>query len=179
MDDPGRLLGPASRDAAAALAGSVGARAAGPLWPVWPAGLAETAGVAGVAGAAYGEGCAAGVPDDKVCCQRIAGAAAMAGVAANHTPADTRPTLKARFKRVECFCIGMNRNPVWYYNIVAHPDILIMVDGEEKAYRARRVSDEEKRDLWPHLLSMYPDFDEYQARTDRNIPVFSCQPLAG
>ena len=66
MDDPGRLLGPASRDAAAALAGSVGARAAGPLWPVWPAGLAETAGVAGVAGAAYGEGCAAGVPDDKV-----------------------------------------------------------------------------------------------------------------
>jgi F420H(2)-dependent quinone reductase len=72
---------------------------------------------------------------------------------------------------------GMNVNPVWYYNIVAHPDIWIMVDGKEKAYRARQVSDEEKRDLWPYLLSMYPDFDEYQARTDRNIPVFSCQPL--
>ena len=74
---------------------------------------------------------------------------------------------------------GMNSNPVWYYNIAAHPEIRIMVGGEEKAYRARQVSEDEKRDLWPHLVSMYPDFDEYQARTDRNIPVFSCQPLAG
>ena len=74
---------------------------------------------------------------------------------------------------------GMEKNPVWYHNIVAHPEIKIMVDGEEKAYRARQVSDEEKAGLWPHLLSMYPDFDEYQARTDRNIPVFSCQPLSG
>lgn len=72
---------------------------------------------------------------------------------------------------------GMNSNPVWYHNIVAHPDIQIMVGGEEKAYRARRVSDEEKAALWPHLLSLYPDFDEYQARTDRNIPVFTCEPV--
>ena len=70
---------------------------------------------------------------------------------------------------------GMYKNPVWYHNIVANPELLIMVDGEEKAYRARQVSDEEKAALWPHLLSLYPDFDEYQARTDRNIPVFSCE----
>ncbi len=73
---------------------------------------------------------------------------------------------------------GMPKNPVWYYNIVAHPEIKIMVDGEEKTYIARRVSDEEKAELWPHLLSLYPDFDEYQARTDRNIPVFSCEPVS-
>ena len=36
---------------------------------------------------------------------------------------------------------------------------------------------EHLRSLWPHLLSLYPDFDEYQARTDRNIPVFLCDPL--
>jgi len=72
---------------------------------------------------------------------------------------------------------GMPKNPVWYYNIKAHPDIEIMVGGEEKRYRARQVSDDEKAALWPHLLSLYPDFDEYQARTDRNIPVFSCEPL--
>jgi len=71
---------------------------------------------------------------------------------------------------------GMPKNPVWYYNIKAHPDIEIMVGGEEKRYRARQVSDDEKAALWPHLLSLYPDFDEYQARTDRNIPVFSCEP---
>jgi F420H(2)-dependent quinone reductase len=74
---------------------------------------------------------------------------------------------------------GMEKNPVWYRNIVAHPDIQIMVDGAERAYRARQVSDEDKARLWPHLLTLYPDFDEYQARTDRNIPVFSCEPLPG
>lgn len=72
---------------------------------------------------------------------------------------------------------GMPSHPAWYHNVVAHPDIQIMVDGEEKDYRARRVSDEEKAQLWPHLLSLYPDFDEYQARTERNIPVFCCEPV--
>jgi|TARA_R110002072_G_scaffold10522_10_gene48862 deazaflavin-dependent oxidoreductase (nitroreductase family) len=73
---------------------------------------------------------------------------------------------------------GMDKSPVWYHNIVAHPEIQIMADGEEKTYIARQVDDEEKATLWPNLLSMYPDFDEYQARTDRNIPVFSCRPEA-
>ncbi len=69
---------------------------------------------------------------------------------------------------------GMDKMPAWYYNITAHPEVKIMVDGAEKSYIARRVSDEEKAALWPHLCSLYPDFDEYQARTDRNIPVFEC-----
>jgi len=72
---------------------------------------------------------------------------------------------------------GMPVNPVWYYNVVANPEVKIMVGGEEKTYRARQVDDEEKASLWPHLLSLYPDFDEYQARTDRNIPVFYCEPV--
>jgi len=72
---------------------------------------------------------------------------------------------------------GMPKNPVWYYNIKAHPEIQIMADGQEKTYRARQVDDEEKAALWPVLLDVYPDFDEYQARTDRNIPVFSCEPI--
>ena len=73
---------------------------------------------------------------------------------------------------------GMDKMPAWYYNINAHPEIQVMVDGAEKTYLARRVSDEEKAELWPHLCSLYPDFDEYQARTDRNIPVFSCSPVS-
>lgn len=71
---------------------------------------------------------------------------------------------------------GMETNPVWYYNIKAYPDIDIMVGGLRQEMVARQASDEEKRELWPHLLSLYPDFDEYQARTDRNIPVFICTP---
>lgn len=72
---------------------------------------------------------------------------------------------------------GMPKNPVWYYNIVAHPEIKIMAAGEEKTYLARQVDDKEKAELWPHLVSLYADFDEYQARTDRNIPVFVCEPV--
>ena len=69
---------------------------------------------------------------------------------------------------------GMDIHPVWYHNIRANPDIDIMIGGVTTNMKARQVSDDEKRDLWPHLLSLYPDFDEYQARTDRNIPVFEC-----
>jgi deazaflavin-dependent oxidoreductase (nitroreductase family) len=71
---------------------------------------------------------------------------------------------------------GMERNPVWYYNIVAEPKIRVMVGGKVADMTARQVDAEEKAALWPHLLSLYPDFDEYQARTDRDIPVFRCTP---
>ncbi|MCB1615144.1 MAG: nitroreductase family deazaflavin-dependent oxidoreductase, partial [Pseudomonadales bacterium] len=72
---------------------------------------------------------------------------------------------------------GLEKNPVWYYNIKANPNISIMVGGHTEKYRARQISEEEKAGLWPHILSLYPDFDEYQARTDRDIPVFLCDPV--
>jgi len=72
---------------------------------------------------------------------------------------------------------GLDKHPVWYYNVKANPGIDIMVaGGEKKNYVARQVSEAEKAELWPHILSIYPDFDEYQARTDREIPVFLCSP---
>ena len=70
---------------------------------------------------------------------------------------------------------GMDKMPAWFYNVRANPEVKIQFGAEEASYTARRVSDEEKAELWPHLCSLYPDFDEYQARTDRNIPVFSCE----
>ena len=72
---------------------------------------------------------------------------------------------------------GMDKMPAWYFNVKANPEVVIQFGAEEKTYKARRVSDEEKAELWPHLCSLYPDFDDYQARTDRNIPVFSCEPV--
>ncbi len=72
---------------------------------------------------------------------------------------------------------GMDKSPFWFYNVSANPEVEIFFAGTTRRMRARRVSDEEKAALWPHLLSLYPDFDEYQARTDRNIPVFLCDPL--
>jgi deazaflavin-dependent oxidoreductase (nitroreductase family) len=71
---------------------------------------------------------------------------------------------------------GMENHPLWYFNICANPQIDIMVGGDTQSYLAELASPEQKRELWPHLLSMYPDSDSYQARTDRDIPVFICEP---
>lgn len=71
---------------------------------------------------------------------------------------------------------GMDTHPVWYHNVKANPEVDVLFNGQTRDLVSRQVSDDEKRDLWPHLLSLYPDFDEYQARTDRNIPVFICEP---
>jgi deazaflavin-dependent oxidoreductase (nitroreductase family) len=72
---------------------------------------------------------------------------------------------------------GISKNPVWYYNLKANPDVTITVDGVTRAYRAREVGPEEKASLWPIVVDAYPPYDEYQARTDRDIPVFVCDPV--
>lgn len=72
---------------------------------------------------------------------------------------------------------GISKNPVWYYNLKANPDITITADRVTRAYRAREVAPEEKARLWPIIVEAYPPYDEYQARTDRNIPVFVCDPV--
>lgn len=72
---------------------------------------------------------------------------------------------------------GISKNPVWYYNLKATPEITIRADGVSRAYRTREVSPEEKASLWPVIVDAYPPYDAYQARTDRDIPVFVCDPL--
>jgi deazaflavin-dependent oxidoreductase (nitroreductase family) len=60
--------------------------------------------------------------------------------------------------------------------VVAHPDIDVTVKGKTLALRARRASAEEKAAVWPVCVEHYPDYDLYQRRTDRDIPVFICEP---
>jgi deazaflavin-dependent oxidoreductase (nitroreductase family) len=66
---------------------------------------------------------------------------------------------------------GMSKHPVWYLNLRANPDVTLQIGATVRSMTARRVSDEEKAALWPRLTAMYPDFDDYQGRTTRNIPV--------
>lgn len=66
---------------------------------------------------------------------------------------------------------GFSHHPAWYLNLVAHPEAEIEIGSERIAVRARCASAEEKRVLWPKLVAMYRDFDDYQARTEREIPV--------
>jgi deazaflavin-dependent oxidoreductase (nitroreductase family) len=72
---------------------------------------------------------------------------------------------------------GISKNPLWYYNLKATPDMTIAVDGVSGADRAREVGPDEKAKLWPVIVDAYPPYDEYQARTDRDIPVFVCDPV--
>ena len=71
---------------------------------------------------------------------------------------------------------GAPHSPVWYKNLVANPDIEVQVRSRKMKLRARQVDDEEKARVWPTCCEHYPAFEDYQARTDRNIPVFVCEP---
>ena len=73
---------------------------------------------------------------------------------------------------------GGPKHPAWYYNPVAHPAIEITLRGEQKQLVARRASAEEKAAVWPLCCAHYKDFDLYQRRTARDIPVFICEPAA-
>jgi deazaflavin-dependent oxidoreductase (nitroreductase family) len=66
---------------------------------------------------------------------------------------------------------GFSTHPLWYRNVAANPHVEVELTGERRKMLARSASDEEKRALWPRLVAMYRDFDDYQARTDRDIPV--------
>jgi deazaflavin-dependent oxidoreductase (nitroreductase family) len=72
---------------------------------------------------------------------------------------------------------GLDRDPVWVRSVQAHPDVVVTANGRRRKMRARQLNADEKRDVWPHLCSIYPPYDEYQARTDRDIPVFRCEPV--
>ncbi len=71
---------------------------------------------------------------------------------------------------------GMSRHPLWYRNLEAHPEVEVEIGREKTKMVARSATDQEKAALWPKLLEMYRDYADYQARTDRNIPVIILSP---
>ena len=71
---------------------------------------------------------------------------------------------------------GMSKHPLWYLNLQANPEATVEIGRRRLSRRARRVTDEEKAELWPRLLEIYRDYGDYQARTSRNIPVVALSP---
>ena len=71
---------------------------------------------------------------------------------------------------------GMSKSPAWYHNMRANPGVEVQLGTNTRRMRARRASDAEKAALWPRLVAMYRDYDDYQARTTRNIPVMILSP---
>jgi F420H(2)-dependent quinone reductase len=67
---------------------------------------------------------------------------------------------------------GAPQHPDWYRNLVEHP-LVELQDGASKAdYTAREVSGEERADWWRRAVEVWPDYDGYQTKTERQIPVF-------
>ena len=71
---------------------------------------------------------------------------------------------------------GDDRDPDWYRNLVAQPDIQLTVGGETSKFTARIASDDEKAEMWPRIVDAYKGYGQYQERTERNIPVVVCEP---
>jgi F420H(2)-dependent quinone reductase len=68
---------------------------------------------------------------------------------------------------------GAPNHPVWYYNLVANPGAVSIQDGPEPfEVEVRQLSADEKATWWTRAVSAYPPYADYQASTDREIPVF-------
>ena len=73
---------------------------------------------------------------------------------------------------------GRPRNPVWVYNIRTNPDVEIRDKTEIFKMRVREITeDPERQRLWDASAAAYPPYNEYQAKTDRKIPVFIAEPI--
>ena len=72
---------------------------------------------------------------------------------------------------------GAPKHPVWYHNIVANPRVELQDGPVSKDYDAREVFGDEKALWWERAVAAWPDYAEYQKKTDRQIPVFVLTPV--
>ena len=66
---------------------------------------------------------------------------------------------------------GAPAHPAWYLNLVEHPEVTVQVWGDRFKARARDATPEEKPELWKIMTAAWPAYDDYQRKTDREIPV--------
>ena len=71
---------------------------------------------------------------------------------------------------------GAPSHPVWYHNVDAHPRVELQDGADKRDYDARELTGAERAEWWARATAVWPDYDAYQARTDRVIPVFLLEP---
>jgi deazaflavin-dependent oxidoreductase (nitroreductase family) len=72
---------------------------------------------------------------------------------------------------------GHERNPAWFHNLKAHPDVRVELHGEVRPVSARVAEGEERERIWRKAASVWPDYDRYQQRAPhREIPVVVLEP---
>jgi deazaflavin-dependent oxidoreductase (nitroreductase family) len=71
---------------------------------------------------------------------------------------------------------GRPEHPMWYLNLLAHPDVVVQVGSRRRPMHARVADPDERAQLWPRLVDLYADYASYQSWTERIIPVVVLDP---
>jgi deazaflavin-dependent oxidoreductase (nitroreductase family) len=71
---------------------------------------------------------------------------------------------------------GAPNNPAWYHNLRVHPRVQVQDGTTAHEMLAREVTGDEKAAWWRYAAEVFPNYDEYQSKTDREIPVFVLEP---
>ena len=71
---------------------------------------------------------------------------------------------------------GAAENPVWYHNLKKNPHVELQDGPTKRDYTAREVTGAEKATWWERAVGVWPDYDRYQSKTTRTIPVFVLDP---
>ena len=93
-----------------------------------------------------------------------------------------RKTALMRVEQDGCYAVvasmgGAPRNPVWYYNLVRNPHVELQDGAAKRDYTARELQGDEKAMWWERAVETWPDYANYRAKTDRQIPVFVLEPM--
>ena len=72
---------------------------------------------------------------------------------------------------------GAATHPAWYLNLRANPDATVEIGDREVQVEAGVADPEEKARLWEKMVEMYPTYDDYQRKTEREIPLLVLRPV--
>ena len=73
---------------------------------------------------------------------------------------------------------GAPSHPAWYLNLKGNPEATVEIGDREVRVRAREADSEEKARLWQKMVEMYPTYDDYQKKTEREIPLLVLHPAS-
>lgn len=71
---------------------------------------------------------------------------------------------------------GDDRDPEWFLNAVANPEVELTIGATRRPMRARVATDDERDELWPRVIGAYRSYGGYRQRTSRVIPMVICEP---
>jgi deazaflavin-dependent oxidoreductase (nitroreductase family) len=66
---------------------------------------------------------------------------------------------------------GAPEHPAWYLNLEANPEVEVQVGPDRFKARARTATSQERAEMWQTMTAEWPAYDEYQTKTDREIPI--------